>query len=354
MYVKRRSITRNLLINLEYRPALRYAFGATIIMALTMAFGGYLGYVVPYLALNFLALIKKAPSFKKGLEFVLMVTLTSLFGFLFTSMLYDYKWVYMLLLGLILFYIYYNVEIPFILKLFMVISLLAYPVPDYGMDPSAWAFLVAKTFIVGSVFVILVIWMVYALFPDVPVPAADQKAIEKTKPPVPGPKARFNRAVEIFIVTFPIVLLFIFFQWEDGLLILIYIVVLAMMPDAGKSTGKVKIYGNLIGGAATLVFYTLIVIVPDFFFFMVLFLGTALFFADRIFSGKPDWAVYRTAFSALVLIIGSISTQDTATAGSEIWQRIIMIMSAVLYVVVAFSMVENFKTFIAKKKVQRV
>ena len=349
MYVKRRSITRNLLINLEYRPALRYAFGSTIIMALTLAFGGYLGYIVPYLALNFLALINKVPSLKKGFEFVLMVTLTSLFGFLFTSMLYDYKWVYMLLLGLILFYIYYNVEIPFILKLFMVISLLAYPVPELGIDASAWAFLVAKTFIVGSVFVILVIWMVYALFPDVPVPASEQNATEKTKPDVPDSKARFNRAVEIFIVTFPIVLLFIFYQWEDGLLVLIYIVVLAMMPDAGKSTGKVKIYGNLIGGAATLIFYTLIVIVPNFFFFIVLFLGTALFFADKIFSGKPNWAVYRTAFAALVLIIGSISTHVTTTAGTEIWQRILMIMAAVFYVVGAFVAIEDFKAFRAKK-----
>ena len=354
---KAQSIRRSILVNREYRPALRYAFGATLIMALAMAFGGYLGYVIPYLSLNFLVPGVKMPSFKKGVGFVIMVALTSLLGYLFTSIFYDYTWLFIPLLGLMLFYISYTTRIPFIVKLFLIISLLAYPVPSSGMDPTVWSYLVASTLISGAIFSVLVVWIVYTIFPDVPAPDSGQNATPGTAPKPPGPRERFNHALEVLFVTFPVVLLFILYQWYDGLLILIYIVVLAMMPDAGQSLGRVKIYGNLIGGAATLVFYWLIVIVPSFLFFTVLFLGTALLFADKIFSGKPDWSVYKTAFAALVLIIGSISTHITDTAGTEIWQRIIMIMIAVLYVVVAFLVVENFKAFIAKKakkKVQRV
>ena len=349
MSVKVQSIRRSILVNREYRPALRYAFGATMIMALAMAFGGYLGYVIPYLSLNFLIPGVKMPSFKKGVGFVIMVALTSLLGYLFTAFFYDYTWLFIPLLGLMLFYVFYTVRFTFIVKLFLIISLLAYPVPSSGIDPTVWSFLVARTLISGAIFSVLVVWIVYTLFPDVPVPGFGQDAPSTAAPKPPGRVERFNHALEVLIVTFPVVLLFILYQWYDGLLILIYIVVLAMRPDAGKSLGRVKIHGNLIGGAATLIFYWLIVIVPSFLFFIVLFLGTALFFADKIFSGKPDWSVYKTSFAALVLIIGSISTHITDTASTEIWQRIIMIMSAVLYVVVAFSVVENFKAFLVKK-----
>jgi len=343
MSVKAKHIRTNILINLEYRPALRYAVGMTIIMAIAMAFGGYLGYVVPYLSNNFLAPGTKNPTFKQGVGFVVMVTLTIFFSYFLTSFFYDFMWVYIPLLALILFLIFYTTRFTFIVKLFFIIALLAFPVPSSGINPTDWAYLVGKTLIFGSVYSILIVWFVYILIPDLPVTAEEQKAVSVAaeKPPLPGPKERFNSALERLIVTFPVVLLFIFYQWYDALLILIYIVILSMMPDAGKSKGKVKIYGNLIGGAATLVFYTLIVIAPSFFFFQILFLGTALLFAIKIFSGKPDWSVYKSGFSALVLIIGSISTHFTDTAGTEIWQRILMIMTAVFYVVGAFAVFED-------------
>jgi hypothetical protein len=48
-----------------------------------------------------------------------------------------------------------------------------------------------------------------------------------------------------------------------------------MMSEIGKTQGKIKIYGNIIGGAVTLIFYYLIIIVPNLFFFILLFLGMA-------------------------------------------------------------------------------
>lgn len=353
MSVRSHSISTNMVVNREYMPAIRYAFGTTLIMSYAMGFGGYLAYLIPFLALNFLSPGTKMPTFKQGVSFVLMVAVTSFIGFLFTAFLYNYTWVFIPLLGLILFYLYYTTQLTFMVKLFLLISLLAYPVPSSGMDPTVWAYLVANTLVMGSVFSILMVWIVYGLFPDRPESVTGNDAAPAATGKVPGQKERFNRALEIFLVTFPVVLLFFFFQWSDALLVLVYVVVLSMLPDTGKTAGKVKIYGNLIGGVATLIFYELIVIVPNFFFFILLILGTALFFADKIFSGKPVSALYKTGFSALVLLIGSIST-STDTAGSQVWSRVILVMCAVFYVVLAFKVVENFKSLKEKRRKYRL
>ncbi len=336
----------------EYIPMLRFAFGITLIMGYAMAVGGDLSYIVPYLALNFLAPGTTVPTLKKGLGFVAIVTVTNVVVFLFTSFFYNFTLVYLLLLALILFYLYYTTKLSFIVKLFMLISLLAFPVPKSGVDPITWAYAITNTLSLGSLFSVLVVWLVYALFPDKPKITDEKETADKPKN-IPGPKERFYKALEILAITFPVVLLFVFFQWGDALLVLIYIVVLTMLQEASHTAGKVKIMGNLIGGLATIIFYQLIVTVPFFFFFLLLLLGTALFFATRIFSGKPTASLYKTGFSALVLIIGGVST-GTDAAGSEIWVRIFQVMIAVFYVVAALALVKEIKSRKQKKQISGV
>jgi energy-converting hydrogenase Eha subunit E len=245
--------------------------------------------------------------------------------------------------------VYYTNRISFITKLFLLIALLAYPVPKPGIDPAVWAYAIANTLTIGSFFSILTVWIVYALFPDKSGPATEKKSDSAGTGNGPGVKERFNRALEILIITFPVVIAFIFFQWGNALLVLIYIVVLSMLPGSGHAAGKVKILGNIIGGAATIIFYNLIVIVNEFLFFILLFLGTILFFAGKIFSDRPEATLYKTGFSALVIIIGGVTT-STGTAGSEIWMRILQVMTAVFYVVGASAVLEAVKIRKMKKR----
>jgi len=343
------SNTALLKTDIQYMPVLRYAFGITLIMGYAMAFGGDLSYIVPYLALNFLAPGTKMPTLKQGVNFVGVVAVTSVTGFFFTSFFYNYTWVYIPLLGMVLFYIYYTSRLTFIIKLFLLIALLAFPVPMPGIDTVTWAYAITNTLVIGSVFSIMMVWVVYSLFPDKPVLHSGTKSTSAAAQKDQDQKERFRKAFETFIVTFPVVLLFIFYQWGNSLIILIYIVVLSMMQEAGRTTGKVKVAGNLIGGLATIVFYELIIVVPYFPFFILLLLGTALLFAVRIFSKRPDAALYKTGFSALVLIIGGVVT-GTDEAGSEIWMRIIQVMTAVFYVVAASAIIDVVKTQSLKRK----
>jgi hypothetical protein len=324
----------------RYRPALRYAFGATIIMGVAMYYGGDLSYIVPLLALNFLGPGTKKPTLKDSLEFILVVAISSLLSYFFTATLYQFIWVYILLLALILLWIYYTDKISFMVKMFLLISLLAMPVPIPGVPIKVWAGILAGTLIIGSVFTVIMVWFVYALFPDSPqkqLAAAPKGQSAQAKP---GKYLRMQNALQTFIVTFPVILLFIFFQGGNALLVLIYIVILSMLPrQMGVMAGMGKVYGNIIGGAVTIVFYEILTVVPNYFFFLVLFLGIALLFARRVFSDHPRASLYKTGFSTLVLIIGSTTT-GTDNAANEIYIRVFQVLMTVIYVVGAYALLD--------------
>jgi hypothetical protein len=203
------------------------------------------------------------------------------------------------------------------------------------MEIKVWSYILAGTLTSGAIFTMIVVWIVFALFPDREKDILAQRAQKPTAKPIPK-DVRIRNALEIFVVTFPIVLLFIFFQGGNALLVLIYIVILAMLPrSSGRMAGKGKIYGNIIGGLITIVFYEVLTVVPNFFFFIILFLGTALVFSEIVFAGKKYSGLFKTGFSTLTLIIGS-TTNSTDSAANEIWLRVFQVMLAVFYVVGAY------------------
>ncbi len=338
MFAKKREISEVLLKDRFNRPVLRYAFGVTIIMALSILWGGQLAYLIPFLSLNFFAPGTKRPTLKGSIGFILMVTGSMYAGFLFVKYFYEDLMVYIPMLAVFLFLIFYTDKFSFVTKLFILIALLAMPVSLDTMTTVQWAYAIGTVMVYGSIITILVVWIVYALFPDIELP----DELTPAKKPKPDPKTRLTAALETFIVTFPVVILFVTFKIESGLLVLIYIVVFSMMPGVVHKAGAVKIIGNLTGGIVTIIFYQLIVIVPNLLFFLLLFLGTALSFGNYVFSGKPIGAFLKTGFSALVMIIGE-SVLGTGNAGSSVTERVLLIMTAVLYVIVAYSVLEAMK-----------
>ncbi len=330
------------------RPMMRYALGSTIIMGLATSFGNELAYVIPLLSLPFLAPGMKPPTRYDGLVFLGLVVVSTTTGLLFVHFFYEFTWFYLPVLAVILFLIYYTARLTLPVKIFLLLSFLTMPVPMYNMDPSTWASAILMTLVAGSFFTLLMVLFVYALFPDkkdAPRYVAQQTA------PAPTAEERFSRAVDIFLVTFPVVLAYIFFQWGNSLLILLYIVVLSMLPS-GHKAGIAKLIGNILGGIITILFYELIVIVPNFLFFILLYLGTALFFGRKIFSEQRTLPVYKTAFSTLSLVIGE-AILGGDQAGAEIGIRILEVFGSVVYVVGSFALLRMIKTSLRHRKQQR-
>lgn len=86
---------------------LRYALGVTAASAVAFAIQWPLFFLTPVFAAFFLSLPLPSPSFGQGLELIGHILLAFLLGLVFTLFLLPYPLVYALILGLVLFHIYY-------------------------------------------------------------------------------------------------------------------------------------------------------------------------------------------------------------------------------------------------------
>ena len=316
----------------DMRPLVRYTVGSTLMMALAMGISWNMAFLTPVLALGFLAPGTSMPKFREGVSFIGIIAATTFAGFIFTRYLLDSTFLFILLLALALLSIFYTKRLGAKAKVFMLISLLLLPM--LGMQSMALAFVFTKTFILGAAITIVLVWVVYALFPDKSGPGA-AKADQVPPEAVPLPEARFRYALETLIIVFPVVLAFFFFQWSGGLIILIFIVLLSMQPSFNYKAGKAMVIGNLLGGLFAIVAFELLVMVPQYLFFILMVLATAIFFSSRLFSSSPKAPLFGMGFSTFLLIMGQ-SISGTDDAGGKVWMRVIMIMIAVIYVVTAF------------------
>ena len=109
---------------------------------------------------------------------------------------------------------------------------------------------------------------------------------------------------------------------------------------ANPKVGMVLIIANILGGIFAIIGYRLLVMVPNFTFLIMVTLGTGLIFASRLFSNHKFAAVYGSGFSTFLLILGSVTASD-AEAGNKVWTRVIQIAIAVIYVVIAFGILNR-------------
>ena len=142
----------------------------------------------------------------------------------------------------------------------------------------------------------------------------------------------------------PVFILFYTLQLTGSVLILIFVALLAMQPSfaANFKAGTALIAGNMIGGAASILFYEILVIVPEFWFMVVLTCLFGLIFGAQLFSGKSRAPLFGMAFSTVLLVIASV-TSGEGEAGSKVYTRVIQMMIAVVYVVSSFGLIERFR-----------
>ena len=149
-------------------------------------------------------------------------------------------------------------------------------------------------------------------------------------------------ALKQLLVIMPVLILFFVFNWTDALLILIFISLLSMNPaSANKKTGLALIFANLGGGIAAIIAFNLLTVVPDFVFLGLLTLLAGLIFGRKLFEAKPLSALFGTAFSTFLLILGNVS-QFVGVAGKMVATRILQLGIVVVYIVAAFYLVNHF------------
>lgn len=318
-------------------PVLRYALGATLILAVAAGSDYFLSYITPVLALTFLAPGVKPLSLKSGFLLVASLAAASAIGVIFSRLFLDFPLVFMPLLALAMFYLYYSDRINPLFRIWLLVSLLLIPLlSSFSYKVGA---LVAITLVENAAIAVVLVWFIFLVFPYKEALAA---AVMKSKPAMVPSITRYRIALKSTIVLLPVLVGFYLYQWSGAILVLVFVAMLSMNPGATSfKSGLLMILSNLAGGIAAIVAFNLFVVVPEFIYLILVTLIAGLVFGTWLFSGKPTAKLYGSAFSTFLLVLGSVTTSE-GDAGSKVWSRIIQIGIAVVYVVIAFGLVDHF------------
>jgi len=317
----------------------RFAIGVTLAVALAYGINWPLALLMPVFTALLLSMPLPMPSLQAGLRNMRYTILAFSLGLVFSLFFLQYPFAYILMLGLVLFHLYYylNRGGSFWLTLMSIIALLLLPMLANSNEGLAMGF--SFGFVLSSCLTMIMVWLAYLLVPDpqfttFPSPPGFQKTYST---------AAAQSALKSTLVIFPMASLFIIFNLTDYLLVMIFSALFILKPElsAGKEAGSNSLISTLLGGLCAMVFYWLIVAVPEYYFFITLMFLTTLFFGTNIFSCKPYSKYYGSAFLALLILVNG-SMAENANFTELLAQRVLLILLATAYIIAALKILDSY------------
>lgn len=326
------------------RRVLRFSVGTTIGSGFAYLIGFELPFLVPILIAMLLASPAPRPTLRIALGFVLPVAAGAFLGVVLTRYLLRYQGIFLLIELLVLYRIFYTLAGGASPLRMVWLLLAALIIPLMGMASMGLSIGVALGLVYGAAIAVGVTWFAHVLLPDLPVGEGaggrPPPAAKNREPPPPPARAAYAR--RSVTVVFPVLVVFFYLDLSADAVVLVFIGLLSLLPSfaAGWKQGKALIAGNLIGGAGAIVFYNLLVVIPEIAMFLLLTLFTGLLCGDFIFSERPTAPLFKTAFNAVMLLVGMSVLITGADAASKFYVRIAQITLAVVYVAAAFGFLE--------------
>jgi hypothetical protein len=157
-------------------------------------------------------------------------------------------------------------------------------------------------------------------------------------------------ALDLVIVATPLLAYFLM-AGDTDILVLIYGILLATgISSAGSAEmGLNYVKANLLfGGVGMLIVYELLVIAPFFPFMVVLLVVACFIFGRQIFSGSHDAGVWASGFNGFLLLLGGALVADGVIASVKIFNRVIQIGWATLYIVFAFAVLALIRDYLSR------
>lgn len=323
-------------VQVQSRHILRYAIGATMIMMVAMIADYNLAYLTPVLALNFLAPGVKPLTIRSSVAFLAIIAGASMLSILFTRSFIDYPLVFLPLIILAVFHIYYTSSLQK-MKVWLIIALLVIPMASM-QSPGMGGLIAVNLFINAFIAVILVALVNFFI----PFHETDETIVQANTPVEQSERQRFIAAVNKTLVVVPVLFVFFVFNLSGALLVLVFITILSLNPaTASKKAGMAIILANFAGGMAAILAFNLLTIVPNIFFLGMLVLLGGLIFGKKLFDRKPVSQMFGMAYSTFLLILGNV-TSFRGEAGEAVWSRIFQLGFVVIYIVIAFTLVDHY------------
>jgi hypothetical protein len=319
---------------------LRYCFGLTLGVLLVGAVDFTLAYLTPVLMAALLGPPARRMPLKAGLGFVLTIAVACGAGLVLGGLLLPYPAVFLLVMPLLLFRVFHGSTgpLPAFLATWLLIAFTA--VPLVALESPAVASSVAVAIVVNAAVAVVLVWIAHALVPDPEAPAGPPPAGRAREQL--GADVRLRAAALSTLAVLPLYATLYVFGLTSSVLMLVFVAMLATNPSwkAGLAGGRALLLGNLAGGLVAVVVYELLSMAPLLPMLGLLTFLAALLVGAGLFSDRPTAPLFGTAMSTVVLIVCS-STASFAEADEKLSSRLLQIGAAVVYVAVAFGLVER-------------
>lgn len=318
---------------------IRFAIGVTLAAALAYGINWPLSFLLPILTAFMLSLPLPMPTLLAGLRNMLHTLMAFGLGLIFSLFFLQYPIVYIVMLGLVLFHLYYylNRGGSLWLTLMSIIAILLLSM--LGNSHEGLATGISLGFIGTGWLTILMVWVAHLLVPDPQ--AAPFPQAQGYQPGYSLPAA--EAALKSTIAILPLASLFFILDLTSYMLVMIFAALFILKPElaAGKEAGINSLISTLLGGVLAWLFFWLIVAVPEYHFYVALMFLTALYIGMNVFSGRPTAKYYNSALIALLILVNGSLGEGTVFTEKFI-MRIILITLAVLYIVAALRVLDSF------------
>lgn len=321
------------------KKTIRYAIGIIISVAIAFGYNYPLSFIIVIMANGFL--LGPKPTFKFAFDFTLKFSIGVGFGIIISNFFLVYEPLFLLLVGVIMLQLYYTNKVSPLLKTILIVMTLV--IPLISLQSTSLGTFVGLMIVVSIVIAFLITFFLHAIFPDSEIISTNNKPTTQNSGLLQSKKERFNVALKTFIVVYPLIILFYSFNWVNSALILIYVGMYANVPGISKNKAiqKSLLVGCISGGFVAYLIYETIVIVPLFSFFLLLVFGLTLWAGNQLLTGGKHAATIKSGFSTVIIILGSAIASNEVDAGGKVLIRVLQITAVIIYIVLAFNIIEK-------------
>lgn len=320
------------------RRILRLAFGTSLCLFISQAFGTGLSFIAPILTLVVLCTPLPAFPLKSVIAMALALLLPIYLGSAVLLPFFQHLHVVgILLVTLALFHSFYFVTrggSP-LLGTFVTIGVtLNVTIGSVNIDLLV---VLVQGLTTAAILGLGCVWIAHALMPDPPPAAGAQK------PPPAAPKEPLQgsrrRAMRASLVVLPIAVLFLFSSASASYTpAMIKIATMGQQARAAdsRSLGIALVQSTFWGGVAAIIAWQLLTIWPSLILYTLLVAIAALRFGRRIFLGAglhPQASMWSYAFTTMMILLAPAVLDGPAGTppGPQFWSRLILLAIASLY-----------------------
>ena len=330
---------------------LRLALGTSLALWFSQAVDWQLSFIAPIMTSVILALPLPALKVKSGIGLVVVLALSLNAGMLLLPTLLNQTAVGILLLGLALYWTFYFTAKggAAALGTFATIGIAASTTFGSVSLDAMLELATSMTFVtaVGVMFV----WLAHAAIPDsMAVNVASPPGGEKTDAPKPDLGEARWRALRSLIIVMPVAIWILFSSSTATVPVMLKVASMGQQTtrDQTRQASRSLILSTLIGGVAAMIGWQILSITPTLSIYVLITGLAALLMGPRIFQGQaahPDAATWSYGFLTMLVILAPavIDSIGGNPAGPAFLDRMLLIIGATVYAVVAVNVVDAFR-----------